>query len=734
MRKPIYRNLWLVAGAAGAFSTLTTQGYSQFTNVSSGTIPQIGLATEAAKFGDWDGDGDLDMVWANGGDLGNQQSKIIRNGTAGGAGTGVFFDVTASMFLKNPTTVLMSQSSRDVQPVDVDNDGDLDFYMSNHSMQANQSNTWFINQGLAQGGVQGKFILDMSRWVGVGVSGSSGSSVPAAQKITSGDFAGGFVDWSCQCDFADADLDGDWDLLHTSYGVNFDATVMTRLFLNQTGTSGSLTSLGFFQEYNPSGAISNNPTLPSGSQAGFVEGSQVNDTTKIDGTEHDITNVSLDADFSDIDGDFDNDIFANSRDTISRFWSNRFFENGGSTGAGSSRAYRDVTNQWGVNGLDTEFGNNYDADINDMDNDGDTDGYFLGYSGATSDEWRLNDGTGVMGAGLLVPSSSNDDNEIDWVDWDNDNDPDPFVSAFSGSDRLYKNMFIESGSVNLTLSSTGTTNGTRTLGADVGDYDNDGDADIICAEDAASNEVLLRSNGTPDAWAPRVVNILQLANGTPSSQPRRVVARAYDNSNQEHFIHGSGTLEFTVDGVTHVIPAKYAGGNLWLAWLPGYWCGNITYKMKVKDRKGNEGTSATKSVTITPAGFSTFGSSIPGCHGAMTVGVNSCPTVNNSEFAMTCTGGPLDMVTQLCLATNSQGTGLDEFGVGLPIWADFFFATDAYGLDALNDGTGKLTASAVIPNNPLLAGAMYYFQIIVGDVGCGQVLSTSGGGMLTIQP
>ncbi|MBI3819195.1 MAG: VCBS repeat-containing protein [Planctomycetes bacterium] len=732
MRTLINKILWLLPAAVGAFGTLISSANGQFTNVSSGTIPALGLATEASKFGDWDLDGDLDMVWANGGDFGNQQSKIIQNGTAGGAGTGVFYDVTTSMFLKNPTTVLMSQSSRDVQPVDVDNDGDLDFYMSNHSMQANQSNTWFINQGLAQGGVQGKFMLDMSRWVGVGVA---GSSVPAAQKISSGDFAGGFVDWSCQCDFADADLDGDWDLLHTSYGPNFDATVMTRMYLNETGTSGSLTSLGFYREYNPSNAVSNNPSLPAGSQAGFVEGVQVDNTTKIDGTEHDITNMSIDADFSDMDADFDNDIFANSRDTVSHFYSNRFVENGNGLGNGSTtRLYRDVSALWGTNGLSTESGNNYDADVNDMDNDGDTDGYFLGYDGNTGDSWRVNNGTGSMGPGLSVPSSNNDDNEIDWVDWDNDNDPDPFVSAFTGYDRLYRNMFIESGSINLKLSSTGTTNGARTLGADVGDYDNDGDADIICAEDSVTNEVMLRNDGTADAWAPRVVGISQIPNGTPWSQPRRIVIRAYDNSNQEHFLHGSGKLEFTVDGTTHTIPAKYAGGNLWLAWLPGYWCGNITYVAKIKDRKGNEGASVTKSVTITPAGFSTFGSSIPGCHGAMTVGVVNCPTVNNSEFAMTCTGGPLDMVTQLCLATNSQGTGLDEFGVGLPIWADFFFATDAYGLDALNDGTGKLTASAVIPNNPLLAGAMYYFQIIVGDVGCGQVLSTSGGGMLTIQP
>ncbi|MBI3817235.1 MAG: VCBS repeat-containing protein [Planctomycetes bacterium] len=727
-RRFVFSNIIFAMGSVGI---LADRANAQFTNVSAATIPQLGLSTESVKFGDFDLDGDLDIVWANGGDAGNQQSKLIQNELIGGGGHSTFTDVTAVKFLKNAGTSVMTQSSRDVELADIDNDGDIDFYMSNHSMISNQSNTWFINQGMAQGGTAGKFLLDMNRWVGIGVSGSS--SVPLAQKITSGNFAGGFVDWSCQCDFADVDIDGDWDLLHTSYGPNFDSSVMTRLFINEYGASGALYTLGFFREYNPSNGFSNNPSLPSGSGAGFLEGTQLSDTTDATGATHDITNTALDADFSDLDGDFDFDIFANSRDTVSRFYQCRFYENGGNKGNGTTtRLFRDVTSNWGANGIVTEMGTNYDADLNDIDNDGDADGYFVNYSGTSDDEWRLNDGTGTMGAGTVVTSSGNDDNEIDWIDHDNDGDVDAFISAFQATDKLYKNQFMETGNVNFTLSTTGAVNGSRTLGTDIGDFDNDGDPDIICGEDAGLSEVLLQNNGAKDVWAPRV-DIQQLANTTPQSAPRIIVIRGFDNSNQEHFIHAVGTLQFTANGHTSQRPAYYSGANGWTTTIPGYWVGTITYGVRISDRAGNTGVSQTKSFTVTQQGFSTFGTSVPGCHGAMNLSVNSCPTMNNPEFQMLCTGGPPNTL-QLCLVSNSLGSGQDEFNLGLPIWADLLNATDAYAFDATCDPSGTMSTPAVIPNTPSLIGSNYYFQFIVADGGCGQMFSTSGGGKLTIHP
>ncbi|MBI3819197.1 MAG: VCBS repeat-containing protein [Planctomycetes bacterium] len=695
----------------------------QFQDVSSTQLVNLAGYTEAARFADLDLDGDLDLLFANGGDIGNQSSRVLTNqGGAQGGTMGFYLDSTATSI-----PGLVTQSSRDVQAMDIDNDGDLDLCFSNHSTISNQSNTWFVNQGGAQGGTAGVFVMDMSRYTNIA---GTGSSVPSAQKITSGAFAGGFIDWSAQCDFADVDLDGDMDLLQTSYGATFSGNVMSRLFLNGSGGP-----IGYFKEYNPSGAVSANPNLASGSAAGWAEGTQSNNTLDTLGISHDITNTALDADFSDLDGDFDNDMQMSSRDTQNRMYQNRFFENGGSTGSGSQRLYRDLTNTWMTSSAGLpQSGFNYDAEPHDVDQDGDVDTYFLNYTGLYQDRIGINDGTGKQTTWIVVPNSTNDDQEIDWHDLDHDGDIDPFVSAAGGVNRYYQNLLVENGGFALSEVSPAPVASLHSLAADVGDIDNDGDVDIVFAEDKDFDEVLLLNTlNSPDPIAPTITNIQQLANGTPSSTPRRIVARAFDNINLEYFKNASASLNFSVNGDAHSVAAQYAGGNLFRAMIPGYWCGSITYSLAIADRVGNAGVSPSKSFTVSNAGFTTFGAETPGCHGPITIGTNSCPTVNNSEFVMSCTGAPPTTI-QLCLVTNSQGLGYDEFNIGVAIWAGVAAATEIFVFDAPVDGLGKALVPAIIPNNPALAGSNYYFQFIFADFSCANTFSGSGGGHLTIQP
>ncbi|MBI3818128.1 MAG: VCBS repeat-containing protein [Planctomycetes bacterium] len=708
---------------ANLCSLLILSCFQQFTNVGGVQVPNLGKATEAAKFGDFDLDGDLDLVYANGGDSGNQQSHLlINNGLAQAGVLGFYSNATATNLLPN-----LAMSSRDVQAFDIDNDGDLDLMFSNHSQNVSQSNAFFINQGLAQGGAAGMFMMDLSRYTGLGIH---GSSIPAGQLITTGAFAGGFQDWSGQCDFADVDFDGDLDLYQASVGSSLSGSVMSRMFLNGQGSQAK----GYFAEYNPSAAVSGNPNLPNLSPAGFLEGTHVNNTSDVTGANHDITNICHDLDFADLDGDFDLDIFALSEEMRSRFYMNRFYENGqsaGGEGAGT-RLFRDITAQWGANVADPTL--NYDAELADLDQDGAVDGYFVNFAGSTKDGWGLNNGTGVIGPLSTVPVSDNDDQEADMIDYDQDGDLDVYIAAFSGNDRFYKNQFLEKGSVNLIQVTPASGVGTSTLAADVGDMDNDGDFDIICAENFSSNEVLLKNNlNIPETNAPRVTNIKIDGSPVASSSPRRVLARAFDNAEFEYFRSATGTVEYTVNGLSHSAPARWSGGNVWRAEIPGYWFGNITYTMKVKDRAGNTGASAAQNLTIPAAGFANYGAATAACSGTPRLGVNSAPTIDNPDFTFLAANAPANTLGILAIG-DAQGSGALLHNTNVALWVDLDNSVELFYSNLYVNSAGAAAAAFAIPNNSALVGKSYFAQGVFSEPACAPQLSATAGFMITILP
>jgi hypothetical protein len=177
--------------------------------------------------------------------------------------------------------------------------------------------------------------------------------------------AGGFVDWSCDADFADFDNDGDLDLFHSSYGSSFGGSVPSRVFLNDGD--------GRFSEFNPSGFQLAGSTLAAGSPGLWCEGTHTPSTLDATGVECDVTTNTLDIDMGDVDGDLDLDVLHGDRDNPPRFFHNRLEENGGVLG------FRDVTSLVFPPGYTAGFGGNYDQELGDVDDDGDLDLFGLNW-------------------------------------------------------------------------------------------------------------------------------------------------------------------------------------------------------------------------------------------------------------------------------------------------------------------------------------------------------------------
>jgi hypothetical protein len=553
---------------AAAATTARAQQFQRNTT----DIPPTSDYTENVDFADIDNDGDWDAAFAEGGDFGNAQNHLWRNnGGAQGGTVGVFTNVTATQF------PVVSDDSRDVEFVDFDNDGDVDLYISNTSTNNNQANLWWTNMGGVQGGTIG-FYTDqtLARWAGLG---GAGSSVPPGQVLG----GGGFIDFSCDCDFGDLDNDGDLDLVHSTYGGSFGGQIPTRIFLNN--------GAGVFTEFNPSGVQLTGQLINNGNPGLWCEGTQSANTINSTGASCDIASTALDIDIGDLDGDLDLDILHGARVERPRIFQNRLEENGGTLG------FRDVTGAKFPAGYSTGDGH-YEQELGDFDGDGQLDIYGLNWlqSFPNFTDCTLKNNGGTFGSLTSLTNSNDDDNEGDFIDYDLDGDIDLFVANFSGQDKMYRN----NGSGSFTYQNTGIVlpnDGTISLDADAADVDNDGDPDIFVANDANISEWYLK-NGTSanDTFAPVIYTVEQAPNR--ASGPAPTVIRAQVEDNQPYYItwYYPVHLEVQVNGGGPTnYPMRSSMGQIFRGEIPGNLVGTITYKVVAADQYGNTGMSGTKS-------------------------------------------------------------------------------------------------------------------------------------------
>jgi hypothetical protein len=566
------------------FAALAAAAPAQTFQDNTAQIPQGSPAnnsyTEHVAFADVDRDGDFDAVFADGGDCCNDQSRLwLNQGFAQGGTIGFFADATATQL---PAVL---SDARDVEFVDLDDDGDDDLFLSNTSQLANQTNRWWINMGGSQGGSAG-FYQDQtpSRWLHLGINDGQTTFSSIAPNLVLA--SGGFIDWSCDSSFADLDNDGDMDLVHTTYGQLSKGLVPTRIFKND--------GQGYFEEFNPSHFQLSGVELADGNPGLWCEGVEQHDTTDATGQFCDVSEVCVSVDLGDLDGDLDIDILHGNKYVAPRTFHNRLEENGGVLG------FRDVSNA--VMPPDWAPGaGSYEQELGDLDDDGDLDIYGVNWADLCDSVFR-NDGAGVFGAPVSLAGSCGRDNEADFVDFDGDGDLDVLVVNDSGQEKMYVNTGASGGYALSLGSGILPPDVTSSLGADACDVDQDGDYDAFVANDFGDANVFLENlSQVPDTTPPHLARLEQAPDRAPGSAPTVIRIQVYDNAPWYVTARNVTELEYSLNGAAFVsTPMRFSGGQIFRGEIAGSLAGAIAYRVVSRDAYGNAATSATKSYLATP--------------------------------------------------------------------------------------------------------------------------------------
>ncbi len=379
-----------------------------------------------------------------------------------------------------------------VEPADVDNDGDLDLFFAD-------------GEGFSSPGTQRQNVLVINRLeIGVGNFADEsvarlGVNLSHARGVASGDiqndgwidalFANGFNSdppflyvnrgasnpgsflredaarglteslSSASAQFGDVDNDGDLDAMICDSGNSYlgGSGAKTRLYFND--------GAGFFSEAGPSGW---NPPTKS---------------------------AHMDVQLVDLDGDFDLDFFG----------PNRANNSGGNHYLMLNDGRGNYTDASSI--LPSSSSSVYEGDVADLDGDSDVDLFLVSIQSFSEGAMR-NDfvPSGSLGFTKFVESSGDDDNEIAFLDYDNDGDLDPLVGSLGSTEKVFRNdggmNFTELGNV---IQSTNDS----TLDLAVADVTGDGAYDIITAQGESNSaqwaNKVYRNTGAADSIPPRIL-------------------------------------------------------------------------------------------------------------------------------------------------------------------------------------------------------------------------------------
>lgn len=289
---------------------------------------------------------------------------------------------------------------------------------------------------------------------------------------------------------------------------------------------------------------------------------------------------SWDLEFIDFDNDFDLDIAISCK----RCGTSRLFENDG-TGRFQDRR-----------GLPT-YTNNYEFEPMDVNQDGFLDlvtindgAIVQGKSWSRREHIFLNDDGKrfVDVTEAYWPPSENigeDDNNVAFLDYDSDGDPDFLISSLTGEDRL----LINDGTGRFKLAQPVLLGEPtpHTLSLVLGDINNDCKLDIIMGqgegEEVIEERIFMGTDVAPDT-APPVISQYKTTKD-PENGVITVRARIHDHKSP-NMPQDWRSVEVTADDGTQTFPMTWYGENLWVATISGT-VATGSLRVCAEDRCGN---------------------------------------------------------------------------------------------------------------------------------------------------
>jgi hypothetical protein len=148
-------------------------------------------------------------------------------------------------------------------------------------------------------------------------------------------------------------------------------------------------------------------------------------------------------------------------------------------------------------GIDTDVTRS--IQFGDMDNDGDLD-IVVGNYGQTN-KLYTNNGSGEFSYALDIVDVTSPElrtHSIQLGDWDNDGDLDVVAANEAGEIKLYRNHFTESGTLSFGTAADVLVHSTDARSIQLGDVDNDGNLDLVVGNYGQRNQVYKRNPGLPE--------------------------------------------------------------------------------------------------------------------------------------------------------------------------------------------------------------------------------------------